>query len=158
MPTVIDVPPTDPRVAALLDAQEAELTALYDGDPTQSEPFDPRTLAGEGSVLLAVQHGPELIACGALRRWDAHTAEVKRMYTRQGDRGNGHARRILHALIDRARRLGYARLVLETGDRQPDAIALYERSGFVRIPNYGYYATIESSVCYELPLADEQTG
>lgn len=158
MPTLIDVPLNDARVIALMDAQEAELTALYDGDPTQSEPFDPRTLAGEGSVLLAVQHGPELIACGALRRWDAHTAEVKRMYTVPQARGQGRARRVLNALISRGRALGYARLVLETGDRQPDAIALYERAGFTRIPNFGYYAGIESSVCYELPLVDERTA
>ena len=71
------------------------------------------------------------------------------MYTLPGSRGKGIATAILKELENWAFELGYAKCVLETGKRQPEAIALYEKSGYKRIPNYGKYAGVENSVCYE---------
>ncbi|MDB4943723.1 MAG: putative acyltransferase [Labilithrix sp.] len=143
--------PRDPRVIALMDAQQTEICGVYENNVT--EPFDPAVLEGEGCVLLVDVEGGELVACAALKRWDdGATAEVKRMYTAPAERGKGRAARLLEALVTEGRRLGYARIVLETGDLLKEAIALYERAGFVRIPNYGFYEGIEQSYCFELPL------
>ena len=93
-----------------------------------------------------------LFRSGAIKRLDDAAAEVKRMYTVPGARGRGLGRQILSELIARGRAGGYDRLVLETGDLQAEALALYEHSGFTRIPNFGYYVGIENSLCYGLPL------
>ena len=144
--------PTDPRAQHLMNEQQRELRRVYNDEDSRTEPFDPQVLSGEGSLLLTTQENGELVACGALKKLDADTAEIKRMYTVPGARGRGLGREILFALIDAGRQAGYARLVLETGNQQPEAVHLYERAGFRRIPNYGYYANMEDSLCFELPL------
>lgn len=146
----------DPRAARLMTAQQRELRTLYGDTDERTEPFDPAVLAGgEGSVLLGVEEGSELLACGALKRLDPESAEVKRMYTVPEARGRGLGRQVLAGLIERGRALGYTRLVLETGDRQEGALHLYESAGFRRIPNYGYYVGMDGSLCYALDLIAE---
>ncbi len=135
-----------------MKAQQRELRALYQDTDERTEPFNPAVLSGEGGVLLAIEEDGALLACGALKRIAADTAEVKRMYTVPEARGRGLGRQILLALIERGRALGFRRLVLETGDLQPAAIHLYEATGFLRIPPYGYYVGMPNSLCYELPL------
>ena len=152
MPTLLELDPADPRAAALMNAQQRELRELYQDTDERTEPFDPRTLTGEGSVLLGLEEEGELLACVALKRLGAHDAEVKRMYTVPAARGRGLGGQILSGLVERGRALGYARLLLETGDQQHAAIRLYEGAGFARIPNYGYYVGMENSVCYALEL------
>lgn len=144
--------PSDPRAVALMNAQQRELRDVYQDTDERTEPFDPGVLEGEGSVLLVWEEGGELLACGAIKRLDAHSAEIKRMYTRPEARGRGLGRALLLELINRGRELGHTRLVLETGDQQPEAIHLYESAGFTRIPNFGYYVGVENSLCYGLPL------
>ena len=78
---------------------------------------------------------------------DADTAEIKRMYVAPGARGRGIGWMILDSLQTEARRLGARRLVLETGERQPEAVALYTRAGFARIPAFGEYIGSPLSVC-----------
>jgi GNAT superfamily N-acetyltransferase len=74
-------------------------------------------------------------------------------------RGSGVATLVLRSLERTAHdELGWDRLVLETGDRQPDAIRFYERAGYTRIPNFGHYAAIDSSLCYELVLSPRTGG
>jgi len=68
------------------------------------------------------------------------------------NRGAGLSRRMLGALEEEARRLGYRRVRLETGFRQHEALGLYRSSGFEEIPRYGPYADDELSVCFEKPL------
>ncbi|AKH17250.1 hypothetical protein SY84_09540 [Deinococcus soli (ex Cha et al. 2016)] len=110
-------------------------------------------LTGTGGVLVAAERNGTLIGCGALKRWNADTAEVKRMYVTPDTRGSGAARALLDALVTRGGALGSARLVLETGDRQHAAITLHTRAGFRRVPNFGVYAGVEHSLCFERPLA-----
>jgi GNAT superfamily N-acetyltransferase len=71
------------------------------------------------------------------------------MYTLPEMRGQGVAGQVLSALEDWACELGYEKCVLETGKKQPEAIRLYEKSGYRRIQNYGQYAGVENSVCFE---------
>jgi putative acetyltransferase len=142
----------DPRALALMDAQHCELIALYGGDEGSTEAFDPESLVG--GVLLGWEEAGELLLIGGLKPWhDAQgSAEVKRMYAVPGARGRGLSRLILAGLIAWARAHGVRRLMLETGDRQPEAIGLYSTSGFRRIPNFGYYVGLDASLCFELAL------
>jgi GNAT superfamily N-acetyltransferase len=78
--------------------------------------------------------------------------EVKRMYTLPEYRGKGIASIVLAELEKWAAELGYQKTVLETGKRQPEAIALYEKNNYRQIPNYGQYAGVENSVCFEKEL------
>ena len=92
------------------------------------------------------------VACGGVCRFDAETAEIRRMYVVPERRGAGFSRRMLGALEDEARSLGYRRVRLETGVHQHEALGLYRSSGFEEIPRYGPYADDELSVCFEKPL------
>lgn len=92
------------------------------------------------------------IACGAIKAFEEGSMEVKRMYTVPAWRGKGVAMEVLKELEAWARELGYDSTVLETGKRQPEAIRLYEKNGYRIIPNYGQYAGIENSVCFEKSL------
>ena len=89
------------------------------------------------------------VACGAIKEFDRDTMEVKRMFTLSERRGEGIAGKILNELEKWASELHYKRCVLETGKRQPEAIALYKRNGYNIIPNYGQYVGVENSVCFE---------
>jgi GNAT superfamily N-acetyltransferase len=89
------------------------------------------------------------VGCGAIKEFDAASMEVKRMYTPPEHRGKGIAVQVLHELEKWAEELGYKKCVLETGKKQPEAIALYAKCGYSVIPNYGQYAGVENSVCFE---------
>jgi putative acetyltransferase len=91
-------------------------------------------------------------ACGGVCRFEADTAEIRRMYIRPEHRGAGFSRLLLAALEGEARGLGYTRVRLETGVHQHEALALYRSSGFLEIPRYGPYVDDELSVCFEKPL------
>lgn len=102
-------------------------------------------------VIVAYEAGKP-VACGALKAYAPGTMEVKRMYTVPGARGKVLAAHVLMELEQWARELGAAICILETGKRQPEAIRLYEKSGYRYIPNYGQYAGVENSVCFEKRL------
>jgi GNAT superfamily N-acetyltransferase len=92
--------------------------------------------------------GAEPVGCGALRCIDATSAEVKRMYVRKAGRGKGTALAILADLELRARGFGVTRVLLETGSRQPEALGLYTRAGYARVPLFGRYVGAPFSVCF----------
>lgn len=98
--------------------------------------------------------GHSAVGCGCWKPLDAATAEVKRMYVRPDFRRNGVAREILTALEDHAVRNGCHRMVLETGAAMPDAIASYERMGYVRCPAFGAFVGDEICVCMEKAVSD----
>jgi putative acetyltransferase len=92
------------------------------------------------------------ISCGAIKEFDAQSMEVKRMYTLPQHRGKGIASLVLHELEKWAAEMNYPTCVLETGKRQPEAIELYKKNGYHIILNYGQYAGVENSVCFEKKL------
>lgn len=104
--------------------------------------------------IVAYDHDKP-IGSGAFKEWKAGSMEVKRMYVLPEYRGRGIALRILAELERWAATLGYNTCVLETGKRQPEAIALYEKAGYRRIPNYGQYEGVENSCCFEKKLPVE---
>ncbi|HEY1008679.1 GNAT family N-acetyltransferase [Daejeonella sp. JGW-45] len=92
------------------------------------------------------------IGCGAIKELTSDSMEVKRMYTSPESRGKGVASTILNELEKWAAELSYQKCLLETGKKQPEAIALYLKSRYNIIPNYGQYSGIENSVCFEKKL------
>ncbi len=89
------------------------------------------------------------LGCGAIKEHAPNTMEVKRMYVMTGSRGNGIATKVLTELEIWTAELGFEKCMLETGKRQPDAIALYKKNGYKLIANYGQYIGMENSVCFE---------
>ena len=92
------------------------------------------------------------ISCGAFKEFEKGTVEVKRMFTIPTYRRKGLGSKILAELESWARDMYYEKCILETGKRQPEAIALYKKNGYHAIPNYGPYTGVENSVCFEKSL------
>lgn len=88
-------------------------------------------------------------ACGAFKKFDDTTVEIKRMYTNPEFRKRGLATAIVKELETWAKEMGYEKAVLESSLEQNEALSIYEKSGYHRIPNYGQYIGIDASVCYE---------
>ncbi len=109
------------------------------------------TIAQLNYVVVAYL-GNEPVGCGAFKPFEADSVEIKRMFVQPERRGQGVAQAVLGELEKWASELGYTSGVLETGKRQPEAIRLYERSGYGGIPNYGQYVGIENSVCMQKAL------
>jgi len=108
-------------------------------------------------VILALDNdGP--VGCGALKEYAPGVMEIKRMYVPPEKRGKGIASKVLSELEKWAGELSYSKCILETGKKQPEAIALYKKNGYTLIPNYGQYANVENSVCFEkqLPVTSGQ--
>ncbi|MBK8608656.1 MAG: GNAT family N-acetyltransferase [Chitinophagaceae bacterium] len=89
------------------------------------------------------------VACGAFKKMDEQTVEIKRMYVIPDCRGLGIGHKLLTELEIWAASLDFRKCVLETGKKQPEAIRLYQKAGYHIIPNYGQYEHIENSVCME---------
>jgi GNAT superfamily N-acetyltransferase len=139
----------DPAGEALRLAQREELSERY--GRSDSEP-GPAPTAADVALFLVAFDGEEAIGCGGLRPLDQTHGEIKRMFVRLSYRGKGVSTAILRGLEAAARDRGWERLVLETGDRQPDAMRFYEREGYSPIPRFGYYVDSELSRCYERVL------
>ncbi len=92
------------------------------------------------------------IGCGAIKEYSPNIMEVKRMYTSPTSRGKGIASMVLAELEKWAGELFYKKCILETGKKQPEAISLYQKAGYLIIKNYGQYENVENSVCMEKPI------
>ncbi len=99
-------------------------------------------------VVIAYENGTP-VGCGAIKEYEPNIMEIKRMYTALENRGKGIASKVLTELENWANELSYEKCILETGKKQPEAIGLYKKNGYKIIPNYGQYAEVENSVCFE---------
>ena len=138
----IDVEPGLTLVAALLD----ELRAIY-GDEDEDAP-SPDDLAPPKGLFFVASRDGEPLGCGGIKQFSDGIGEVKRMYVVPGARRSGVARAVLAEVEAEARRRGYRELRLETGLKQPEAIALYQSAGFELIPCWGIYAQLPLSRCF----------
>jgi putative acetyltransferase len=133
----------------LIASLDAHLAGRYSADQRFGPNLQPAHLApGQGTFVIARADG-RAVGCGALRRLDERTAEVKRMYVEPELRGRGIAKEILDHLEAAAREMGVGRLVLETGIYQAEAIGLYRRVGFNPVRCWGEYEGVLTSVCFE---------
>lgn len=110
-------------------------------------------LAGIIGAVVAYVDG-EPVGCGAFRKFSDTEAEIKRMFVKLESRGHRIAANILSELESWVGEQGFNACVLETGFKQPEAIALYKRAGYAEIPNYGQYADVGSSVCMRKAFRD----
>lgn len=92
------------------------------------------------------------VGCGAIKELTSESMEVKRMFTSPESRGKGVASTVLNELEKWAAEFGYKNCLLETGKKQPEAIALYLKNGYTIVPNYGPYTGVENSVCFKKQL------
>lgn len=99
-------------------------------------------------VVLAYENDVA-VGCGAIKEYEENVMEVKRMFVPLEKRGKGIASIVLGELESWAKELGYKKCILETGKKQPEAIRLYEKNKYHLIKNYGQYADVSSSVCFE---------
>lgn len=106
------------------------------------------------NVVVAYKDGIA-VSCGAFKEYGPKVAEIKRMFTREENRGQGLAAAVLGELENWAAESGFGKAILETGNKMTAAIRLYEKSGYGRTPNYGQYIGVESSVCMEKDLKKE---
>lgn len=102
-------------------------------------------------VVIAYEND-KAVGCGAIKEYAPDTMEVKRMFVLPEKRGKGIASLVLNELERWAKELGYKKCILETGLKQPEAISLYKKNRYSMIKNYGQYAEVESSVCFEKHL------
>lgn len=153
------VPFDHPDAVKLNDEVQAEYHLRYGdgGDATAMDPSD--FVPPAGVYLIAYDADGQPVASGGWRGQEENDeghengdAEIKRMYVIEAVRGQGLARRMLAALEADARAAGRSRMVLETGTKQPEAIALYASSGYEPCVKFGYYRHYESSICYAKPL------
>jgi GNAT superfamily N-acetyltransferase len=143
-----------PDAVKLNDQVQLEYVERY-GDDGDATPLDPSMFVPpRGLYLIAYDNRDQPLATGGWRTQDENPegysdgdAELKRMYVIPEARGRGLARRILASLEDDARAAGRIRMVLETGDMQPEAIALYASSGYEPCAKFGYYREYPSSLC-----------
>lgn len=141
-----------PDVQALCAAQQREMHGIYgeaDIGPTREAPM---FVAPDGVFLVLREDDGRAVGCGGVARFDETRGELKRMYVVPEARGRGLGRRLLEELESHARLLGFTSVVLETGDRQPAALALYHSAGFVRRPCWPPYDSRALSFCFEKPL------
>lgn len=107
---------------------------------------------GDIRHVIVLYADDEPLACGAFKEYEDGVVEIKRMFTAEAARGKGLAVQVLDELEAWAAEEGYAKAILETGKRQPYAVRLYEKQGYLNIPNYGQYAGMDNSVCMEKTL------
>ncbi|MGE3909457.1 MAG: GNAT family N-acetyltransferase [Chloroflexota bacterium] len=144
--------PTTPDALELIRLLSSDLAARYDFVADGSGLFAPADVQVPRAAFVVARLDGYAVGCGALRPLDdtgfEDAAEIKRMYVRPEIRGRRVAAAILDRLEQLAREFGYGRAVLETGDRNPEAIRLYERTGYQHIPPYGPYIGSARSVCF----------
>ncbi len=135
-----------PVARELTDQVQAEYVEIYGGP--DDTPIDPADFATPTGTFLVGWAGDTPVAMGGLRAAGNGDIELKRMFVPVEHRGNGYAKAILSALEEAAGTLGYRRLILETGTKQPQAMALYEAAGYESIPGFGHYRDSPLNRCY----------
>ncbi len=149
---IANIDPLGEIATTLLREAAAEVRPLYAKAGEESLPAPRNDPLGSRDLYVAAFLGGLPVACGSLREHDRTTAELRRMYVRRAHRREQIGLAILRHLIAGAPALGYERIILETGNEQAPAIALYENCGFREIAPFGKYTFDETSRCFELRI------
>ena len=128
----------------LTDKLDAE---LHDRYGTSQSAYDGLNVIESLNTAIVGYIDKRPVACGCFKVIDKDTIEVKRMYVDAGYRGNGFSVILLQALENWGSELGYTQIILETGKKQPEALALYKKCRYDIIDNYGPYKDMENSIC-----------
>ena len=123
--------------SVLLGHFTEEIASRYPGwNPDVGPSARPEEFVHSSGRFLVAYHGSRPVACGGVKRLDEAAGEIKRLYVVPDARGRGVGRRVLRALEDTAAELGWVRVRLDTGDQQPEALALFRSAGYREIPDY----------------------
>ena len=139
----------DPNFRVLEKQLDAYL-AIVDGDDHAFYDQYNHVSSIKNVVIAFVDEMP--VSCGAFKEYESKMVEVKRMFTLPEFRGKGLASAVLSELEMWAAEVGFNSCILETGKKQTEAVAMYSRRGYHVIPNFGPYAGVEGSVCFEKKL------
>jgi putative acetyltransferase len=142
----------DAEFLALVELLDKELQ-IRDGDEHSFYAQFNKPVGLNGVIVAYDDRSP--VGCGAFKKYSDQSAEIKRMFVKAEARGKRVGAVILKELEAWAREGTFTECLLETGLKQPEAIALYKREGYEPIPNYGQYAGVENSVCMRKSLAQE---
>lgn len=137
---------SDPDFCMLIVELDNEFVVRY---PFLQNIFTPYNLMKENARVIVAYDNTKPVSCGAFRPIDENTIEIKRMYTLPTYRNQGIGKHVLFELEKWAKGDGFSVSKLETGINQPEAIAAYEKSGYVRIPNFSPYVEVKESICMQ---------
>jgi len=144
-------PPRQPEILRLLDLSDAYAASLY---PAESNHLvDVSMLEKPSVVFLVARKEAAVVGCCALVEATDGTAEIKRMFVDPNARGLRIGKHLLESILEQARRRGIGIVRLETGIRQPEAIALYRAYGFAEITAFGSYKPDPLSIFMEKRLS-----
>jgi putative acetyltransferase len=138
---------SDPQLRTLITRLDEELNERYPAEAVFT--LDLEDPAMEDVTFVIAEADGEQVGCGAIRPLDGEHIELKRFYVDRRFRRKGVASRMLAYLEERARQRGFKKLRLETGEAQPESIALYRKFGYEPIDRYGDYVDCELSLCFE---------
>ena len=141
---------SDPGFCALIPQLDAALRA-NDGEEYDTFFIHQNKTYNIQHVVVAYENETP-VGCGAIKEYETNVMEIKRMFVPPEKRGKGIASAVLKELENWAAELGYQKCILETGEKQTEAIALYKKSGYLSIPKYEPYVDVETSVCFEKGL------
>lgn len=150
MITIKKADPFSKIASELIKELSGEIAARYNFIDDGSGAFQPEDVTVEKAIFPLGWFNNQPVACGALRPlYKNEIAEIKRMFVKPEFRGKGIAGQLLLVLENEAEKIEYKKIWLETGDQQPEAIAMYQKAGYTPIPNYGIYKENLHSNCFE---------
>src|SRR5438105_8376278 len=120
---------------------------LWERYPTNQAKYAPHNRIIDNATVIVAYRNSQPVGCGCFKAQDENTIEIKRMYVAADQRNQGIAAAVLAELEAWATELSFTHAVLETGTGQPEAIRLYQKSGYTIIENYGPYIEMDTSVC-----------
>ena len=144
MISIIRTTSLHPDFCQLVKLLDEELWARYNDVQAQ---YDKHNKVDNNATVVIAYEKDQPVGCACLKQFDSDTIEVKRMFVKPQHRGKGIAYAILHELERWSAALSFKKIILETGDKQPEAIGLYKKSGYTLIENYGPYIGMSTSVC-----------
>jgi putative acetyltransferase len=139
----------DPDFRKLVNELDADLRHR-NGD--MMDIYDQHNIIEHNNTVVIAYLNNEPSGCGCFKPYDAESVEIKRMFVRSVARGNGISKLVLTELETWARDLGFTYTVLETGSLQTEALALYNKAGYLPIPQYEPYVGLPDSVCFKKQL------
>lgn len=142
---------TNPDFVMLCSQLDKYLFEMVGGEKQRKQYSQYNTLEDIHDVILAYENDRP-IACASFKFHDTDTVEVKRVFIRKEYRGKGLSKQLMTELENQAKTKGYSKLILETGEQLPAAIAFYKKAGYSVIPNYGQYQDMKESVCMQKEL------
>lgn len=153
LPQVVRISRTtahDPVFKQLVTLLDTELANRYGAI---QKIYDQFNVVSDIQTVVIVYHNEVAAGCGCFKAFDEKIAEIKRLFVLPEHRGKGIARKIVQALEEWAWERSYNTCILETGDKQPEAIALYERMGYQRVENFGPYQGMSESICFSKSIS-----